>query len=228
MSKPDLFVVQVDQDRCVNCGFCQKAICCPGPMACIGCGACVQGCPYEARRQVPEELPRREVGVIVDGTSTSVPERITIKRALELAGLTIGRAWGEGALAAPCGTGGCYTCTTLVDGVPVRACVTSIQAGMKVETSLSSSICPGRISLGVGMPDNREFVGMDEVEGYGHRLAGIDPHAQLCVLDHFATFRRRAVRRPQPLEMLEVKRVLEGTGLRTVVVQTAVGHTGPN
>ncbi|HSR33491.1 MAG TPA: radical SAM protein, partial [Anaerolineae bacterium] len=84
-----------------------------------------------------------------------------------------------------------------------------------------------RVFLGVGMPYNQALVGLDEVDAFGRRLAGIDPQVQLCVLDYFPTFRRRDLRRPQPSEMLEVKRVLEGTGLRTVVVQTAIGHVGP-
>ncbi len=84
-----------------------------------------------------------------------------------------------------------------------------------------------RVFLGVGMPYNRELVSLDEVEAFGRRLALIDPDVQLCVLDYFPTFRRRDLRRPHPLEMLDVKEVLEATGLRTVVVQTSAGHIGP-
>jgi pyruvate formate lyase activating enzyme len=83
---------------------------------------------------------------------------------------------------------------------------------------------PDHVFLGVGMPYNRELVDLDDVEAFGRQLAGVDPDVQLCVLDYFPTFRRQALRRPQPSEMLGVKRILEGTGLRTVVVQTAVGH----
>jgi pyruvate formate lyase activating enzyme len=86
---------------------------------------------------------------------------------------------------------------------------------------------PDRVFLGVGMPYNRELAGLDEVEAFGRRLADIDPEVQLCVLDYFPTFRRQGLRRPRPSEMLKVKRILEGTGLRTVVVQTAIGHLGP-
>jgi pyruvate formate lyase activating enzyme len=86
---------------------------------------------------------------------------------------------------------------------------------------------PDRVFLGVGMPYNRELVGLDEVEAFGRRLAGIDPQVQLCVLDYFPTFRRQDLHRPRPSEMLEVRRILEGTGLSTVVVQTAIGHLGP-
>ncbi len=49
-----------------------------------------------------------------------------------------------------------------------------------------------------------------------------------CVLDYFPTFRRRQLRRPHPTEMLTVKRILEGAGLRAVVVQTETGHFGPD
>jgi pyruvate formate lyase activating enzyme len=77
------------------------------------------------------------------------------------------------------------------------------------------------------MPYNRELVSLDKVEEFGRRLASIDPEVQLCVLDYFPTFRRQALLRPHPSEMLNVKRMLEGVGLRTVVVQTAIGHLGP-
>jgi pyruvate-formate lyase-activating enzyme len=74
---------------------------------------------------------------------------------------------------------------------------------------------------------NQELVGLDEVKAFGRRLARIDPDAQLCVLDYFPTFRRQGLLRPRPSEMLSVKRILEEVGLRTVVVQTAMGHFGP-
>jgi pyruvate formate lyase activating enzyme len=105
-------------------------------------------------------------------------------------------------------------------------------AGRYLETSWQAveyvvAAYADRVFLGVGMPYNRELVGLNEVEAFGRRLAGVDPQVQLCVLDYFPTFRRRALRRPRPSEMLNVKRVLEGMGLRTVVVQTAIGHLGP-
>ena len=84
-----------------------------------------------------------------------------------------------------------------------------------------------RVFLGVGMPYNQELVNLDEVGEFGRRLESIDPNVQLCVLDYFPTFRRQELRRPHPSEMLNVKRMLEEVGLRTVVVQTAIGHLGP-
>lgn len=84
-----------------------------------------------------------------------------------------------------------------------------------------------KVFLGVGLPYNSELIGLDEVEGFGKRLCGLDPEVQLCVLDYFPTFRRKEIERPQPEEMFRVKRLLEGVGLKAVVVQTSLGHFGP-
>ena len=69
------------------------------------------------------------------------------------------------------------------------------------------------------------------MSGDGYFVARVDEErcvgCGVCVLDYFPTFRRQELRRPRPSEMLNVKRTLEGAGLRTVVVQTAIGHFGP-
>jgi pyruvate formate lyase activating enzyme len=391
----------------VGCGFCQSPLYCPSPQACVGCGVCVQGCPHQAREMVADDEPRAAVNITVNGQPLSVPERITVKRAMELAGLSFGVEWGEGDVAAPCCMGGCYSCVVLADGQAVRACVSPVRDGMTIETTLPADHVPRRIIhgpqghavggkatpwwlkserryievaiwaagcnlrcpqcqnfattydgtsqpmtpqeaallvtqarqryrvdrmaisggeatlnrpwlvlyfqalkalnpdpqarlhldsngtlltpdyidelileagvtdigiepkavrvatfqritgiadaalagryldtawqaveyvtatysdrvfLGVGMPYNRELVSLDEVGEFGRRLASIDPEVQLCVLDYFPTFRRQELHRPHPSDMLNVKRMLEGVGLRTVVVQTAIGHFGP-
>ena len=399
-------VCAVDEARCTDCNFCREVVICPGPQTCIGCGACVAGCPNEARRLVADERQRGHVTITVDGQPFAVPERVTLKRALEGLGVTFGIVPGEGDLAAPCRTGGCWSCAVLADGQVVRACVHPVSDGMVVQTALSPGQPPLRIIhgpqphsvggkatpwdlkargryievaiwtagcnlrcpqcqnytttydgrsppltpdeaayrvtrarrrygvdrmaisggeptlnrawlvayfralralnldpaarrhldsngtlltpdyvdelveagvtdigvepkgvapetfmritgiadralaerylatawdaiayiadryreqvfLGVGLPYNRALIGLDEVQEFGRRLAAIRPDIQLCVLDYFPTFRRRDLRRPSLTEMLRVKRVLEETGLRTVVVQTAVGHFGP-
>ncbi|PCN49936.1 radical SAM protein, partial [Candidatus Geothermarchaeota archaeon ex4572_27] len=86
---------------------------------------------------------------------------------------------------------------------------------------------PEKVFLGVGLPYNRELISMEEVHDFGLKLASIHPEVQLCVLDYFPAFRRRGLKRPSPSEMLEVKRVLESAGLKTVIVQTSIGHIGP-
>lgn len=83
-----------------------------------------------------------------------------------------------------------------------------------------------KVFLGVGLPYNRALIGLEEVREFGQWLAAIDSGVQLCVLDYFPTFRRRKLRRPSVGEMLKVKRTLEEAGLKTVVVQTAIGHIG--
>ena len=401
----EILVCEVDENLCIRCGMCEEVIYCPAPGACIGCLACIQGCPAQARRAIRDEKPRRGIPIYVNGQTFQVPERVTIKRALEKAGFSFGIASGEGDLQAPCSTGGCYTCLVLADGQPVRACVTPVREGMHISMGLPPGFeplrvvhgpqphsvggkatpwwlkghryievaiwvggcnlrCPqcqnftttydgrskpltprkaaemvtrarwrygvdrmaisggeptlnrpwlveyfralrelnpdpharlhldsngtlltpdyvdelveagvtdigvepkgvhpatfmqitgindedmarryldtawgaieyiasryrGRVFLGVGLPYNRALISLEEVKEFGRRLAAIDPQTQLCVLDYFPTFRRRDLRRPRPGEMLMVKKLLEESGLKTVIVQTSIGHLGP-
>lgn len=396
-----------DPSKCINCGLCKELVPCPSPGGCVGCGACVLACPYEARRMVKEEVRRPYVKILVNGSEFEVPKGITVKRALEICGLSLGIYPGEGDLQAPCGTGGCYTCVVSVNGRPKRSCLTSIEEGMRVEVrppegSLPLRIihgpqphtvggkatpwwikggryievaiwaagcnlrCPqcqnytttydgttkpstpkeaakaltiarkfygvqrmaisggeptlnrrwlveffkelrsqnfdpearlhldsngtlltpeyidelvqeggvtdigvepkgtrvetfmritgiedealarryletswraiehlterysGKVFLGVGLPYNSALISIDEVHEFGRRLASIKPDVQLCALDYFPTFKRGDIKRPEVEEMLEVKRVLEDAGLRTVIVQTKFGHFFPS
>ncbi|RLG07540.1 MAG: hypothetical protein DRN68_05235 [Thaumarchaeota archaeon] len=68
---------------------------------------------------------------------------------------------------------------------------------------------------------------LEEVAEIGDRIASINPELQVTVLDYFPTFRRRFIKRPTPREMLKVKTILEERGLKTVIVQTSIGHIGP-
>jgi len=50
---------------------------------------------------------------------------------------------------------------------------------------------------------------------------------QVCVLDYRPEFRRQDIARPAFDEMVQVKKVLERTGLKCVICQTEQGHIGP-
>jgi len=83
------------------------------------------------------------------------------------------------------------------------------------------------VYIGIGLVYNRELVTLDEIAKAGEKIASINPYLQVTVLDYFPAFRRRTLRRPSPTEMVKVKRILEDTGLKTVIVQTSIGHIGP-
>jgi len=83
------------------------------------------------------------------------------------------------------------------------------------------------VYIGAGFAYNSEWMSFDEVAEIGDMVTAIDPKLQVTVLDYFPTFRRRYIRRPSVDEMLKVKRILEERGLRTVIVQTRMGHIGP-
>jgi len=85
----------------------------------------------------------------------------------------------------------------------------------------------GTVYLGVGIAYNAAWMGFEELAEIGDRIASIDPKIQVTVLDYFPSFRRRDIKRPSYKEMLCVKETLEGAGLRTVIVQTSVGHVEP-
>ncbi|HDN01808.1 MAG TPA: hypothetical protein ENF42_02415 [Candidatus Bathyarchaeota archaeon] len=61
----------------------------------------------------------------------------------------------------------------------------------------------------------------------GRRLAEINPEVQVVVLDYFPAFRNGILERPSPAEMLKIKETLNRAGLKTVIVQTSMGHIGP-
>jgi pyruvate formate lyase activating enzyme len=84
-----------------------------------------------------------------------------------------------------------------------------------------------RVYVGAGFAYNPEWMSLEEVAEIGDRIASIDPGLQVTVLDYFPAFRRRDLRRPTVSMMLDVKKVLEERGLKTVIVQTSMGHFGP-
>ncbi len=122
------------KDLCTQCGFCETSIQCVGIDECIGCGACVDACPNQARilQEIYEE--RRKVKIKVNGETYYVPERITILRALEILGYRFSRFPTSDAIFAPCRTGGCWACTVLVDGKPKPSCITPVKEGISILT----------------------------------------------------------------------------------------------
>ena len=87
---------------------------------------------------------------------------------------------------------------------------------------------PDDIFMGVGLPYNKFFYpSFNQVHEWGIKLDKIDPEIQVCVLDYRPTFRNQVIKLPSLDEMLMVKSVLEGAGLKKVIVQTIKGHIGP-
>ena len=68
---------------------------------------------------------------------------------------------------------------------------------------------------------------VQELGVMGEKLFEIDPEIQVCVLDYRPEFKRLNLVKPRYEEMVEVRRVLKGKGLKTVISQTEHGHIGP-
>jgi len=83
------------------------------------------------------------------------------------------------------------------------------------------------VYIGIGLVYNKESVTLDEIAKAGEKIASINPHLQVTVLDYLPVF-RRTLKRPSPTEMVKVKKILENAGLKTVIVQISIGHVGPH
>ncbi|MCS7115943.1 MAG: radical SAM protein [Nitrososphaerales archaeon] len=133
-------------DKCVNCDICKEIVACPcfdvGNIdKCVGCGACYLACPHMAieLRSRMEEV--KEVRIKVDGEVIYVPEKITVKRALEIAGFKFSKfpKFPNDNIFNPCGVGGCYACAVEINGVVRPSCVTKVMEGMEIKTRISES-----------------------------------------------------------------------------------------
>ncbi|GGL08315.1 2Fe-2S iron-sulfur cluster-binding protein [Deinococcus radiotolerans] len=70
----------------------------------------------------------------VEGRAVTVADGVTVLAALQNLGLHVTRRSGRGeARGALCGMGVCAECRALVNGVLVRTCLTTAQAGLTVE-----------------------------------------------------------------------------------------------
>ncbi|MEM2120586.1 MAG: radical SAM protein [Archaeoglobaceae archaeon] len=147
-----LYYAERNLEKCMHCGSCEEIVACPGNCICcvencFGCGACKLACPYEAI-EMKERKESRKVLIKIDGEKFSVPERITVKRALEIVGYKIGKFPGEGDLFTPCEVGGCYCCAVEVDGEVKPSCVTGVREGMEIKTEISESYATKRLLHG--------------------------------------------------------------------------------
>ena len=147
------YVCRRNSKECKDCGFCMEYFSCPGvgkpsidrfETACIDCGICLVACPYQAVERIPDTVPRKDVRIRVDGEDFVVPERVTVKRALELLGLEFGEFPGGTEIFAPCGTGGCFACAMVIDGEVRPACVTAVHDGMVISLDLPGGYVPLR------------------------------------------------------------------------------------
>lgn len=81
--------------------------------------------------------------------------------------------------------------------------------------------------VGVGIPYNSDFMSLNELYEIGDKIASINNFIQVCVLDYFPAFKRKNIKRPPYDEMVEVKNILNGCGLKNVIVQTEIDYIGP-
>ena len=90
---------------------------------------------------------------------------------------------------------------------------------------ISDQYYPDIVFMGVGLPYNKYFYpSFEQVHEWGVKLNQIDSEIQVSVLDYRPTFRNHEIIRPSVDKMLKVKSVLEGAGLKNVIVQTSKGH----
>ncbi|NVM01128.1 MAG: radical SAM protein [Candidatus Helarchaeota archaeon] len=136
-----------DQEKCKNCNFCTKIVKCPSSSDCIGCKACYLGCPFEAINK-KEYKEWKLIGIHINDKLFHVPEKISIKSALEYAGFKIARFPEEDDVFAPCETGGCYSCSVFVSDKVVPSCHTPVKPNMKISLKLPVDYMPKRIIRG--------------------------------------------------------------------------------
>lgn len=122
--------------RCTGCAFCETIVSCPSPDRCIGCGSCYLACPFMARKPVLDDQPRGKVKVTVDGAECELIGEVTVKEALETLGYRFSRFPEKDTIFSPCLTGGCYSCSIMVNGELRAACHTKIREGDVIVTSV--------------------------------------------------------------------------------------------
>jgi pyruvate formate lyase activating enzyme len=83
------------------------------------------------------------------------------------------------------------------------------------------------VFIGIGIPYNKDLIGLEEIAEMGRRIAEIDPWLQVCALDYRPEFKRPDLTRPSYWEMFQAYGVLRDSGLESVICQTEKGIIGP-
>jgi pyruvate formate lyase activating enzyme len=153
----------IDRNLCSNCAYCRSAIKCPGEIFCVKCKACITACPQSAKSFIELEKEVEEYNLLIDGEIYTVLENQTILNVLETLGYETSSYPQEEKIFAPCKTGGCWSCSVLVNGELKPSCTTPIEDGMEIITDVEKTI-PQRVVTGfqghhiggVGTPKNIE------------------------------------------------------------------------
>lgn len=130
--------IAVRGETCLDCGFCRHFVSCSKMQTgwCIGCGACIKGCPQGTIRLKPLADPKSTINFTVDGKSYTTQGPVSVLEALrELGRVTDEPGSKAGSIQPHCSTGGCWNCTVLIDGVLDRSCVTPLREKMEIITT---------------------------------------------------------------------------------------------
>lgn len=130
--------IAVRSETCLDCGFCRHFVSCSKMQTggCIGCGACINGCPQGAIRLQPLADPKSKIHFTVDGKSYTTPGPVSVLEALrELGRVTDALESKAGSIQPHCSTGGCWNCAVLINGVLDRSCVTPLLEKMEIITA---------------------------------------------------------------------------------------------
>lgn len=128
--------IAVHQDTCLECGFCEQFVdCARRQTGCIGCGACLKGCPQGAIRLQERRERGDAVRFSVDGDRFEAEGPLSILAALKYAGRSpVDRQGSPDAEADLCATGGCWACAVVANGELVRSCITPLEREMAIIT----------------------------------------------------------------------------------------------
>lgn len=86
--------------------------------------------------------------ISINSKKVKVPRNLTIKEVLSKAGLSYSIFPGETDLQMPCSIGGCFSCVVMMNGQPVRSCITQVKEGAEIKISLPEDYIPRRIIHG--------------------------------------------------------------------------------